>query len=352
MRRGFTLVELLVVIAIIALLIGLLLPAVQKVREASARMTCANNLHQIGVALHHYHDARGSFPTGRQATESYLAPHELHEAITPQLLVGVTETGGFPIDYDQVGSWLMRLFPYLEQTELVRKWDTCRSVPDLYAVHDDLKGVPIKGYMCPSDPAVWLGPNPYGYAFNSYLGVTGSNEKLESVEVQPGQFVQHASNATNGFFPTLAWGSRVNTPSGVQWAWPNRPKRTFTSAVSGMSNVVAVGERPPSADRYFGRWLMTDYDTILGCPNMEPTLIPFAADGSPCPTPSYFRADKFENPCAGTHFWSMHPQGGNWLFGDGSVHFLRYTTDITVLSGLSDITGATTSLVGGGAGTW
>src|SRR5579884_4164386 len=109
---GFTLIELLVVIAIIAILIGLLLPAVQKIREAAARMTCSNNLKQITLALHNYHDAKGVLPPG------IVAPPRLPDGSTPN--PSGTPAGQGTIQSSPHTGILVFLLPYLEQDNLYK----------------------------------------------------------------------------------------------------------------------------------------------------------------------------------------------------------------------------------------
>ena len=127
-RRGFTLIELLVVIAIIAVLIGLLLPAVQKVREAANRMHCANNLKQLGLAMHNYHDSQRTFaPAGVNEGGSYL-------------------NSGFPI----VHGWAPFILPHIEQKPLsdLYRWDFPQYAPE----NQPVVATPLKGFQCPSTP--------------------------------------------------------------------------------------------------------------------------------------------------------------------------------------------------------
>jgi len=141
-RKGFTLIELLVVIAIIAILIGLLLPAVQKVREAAARMSCSNNLKQIGIAFHSYNDTYGKLPNGWVT----------NPAVKP--------SPGW--------SWATLIMPYIEQDNLFRALNPDLVTPGGAAV-TALTQTPIKTYRCPSDPAPDTNAVFQSFARNNYV---------------------------------------------------------------------------------------------------------------------------------------------------------------------------------------
>jgi prepilin-type N-terminal cleavage/methylation domain-containing protein len=291
-RRGVTLVEVLVVMAIIGVLVGLLLPAVQASRESARQTACGNNLRQVGMAIHAYHDARGEFPLARQATRKFLGPSSF--AVLPAHLVGVADGSppAFPLQTDQVGSWLLRVQPYMELSEVVTLWRKPDTLEEAYAMFWQVSGVRVPAYLCPSDSRAVTAKNRWGYGLTSYVGVSGNDEAVDDQG--------HASNARNGIFPTQ------------NWSWSSRPKVTMKNVSVGLSKVAMVGERPASSDLYYGRWNMTDFDTVMANPNLEFSVIPTGRDGEPCPSPGYYRPDVAADPCAATHFWSFHPGGSRW----------------------------------------
>jgi prepilin-type processing-associated H-X9-DG protein len=118
---------------------------------------------------------------------------------------------------------------------------------------------------------------------------------------------------------------------------------TMAKLVAGSSKVVMVGERPPSSDLFYGRWNMTDFDTVLANPSLELSVISTDDLGNPCPSPGYFGPARPNDPCAATHFWSFHSGGGNWLRADGSTSFIDYTAALTTLPAMSSIFGNTDS---------
>ena len=181
-RRAFTLIELLVVIAIIAILIGLLLPAVQKVREAAARMSCSNNAKQLGLGLHNYHDAYGKFPPASQVPWGRFGKDDAH----------MDYTGPFG------PNWAVIILPYIEQAPLYTQANVV-SFPGVPVVQNGtpppgvniswrvVVGTPVKTYLCPSDsynqvpygnPAVPGAAN--GWARGNY-GVTAGYEDYDHV---------------------------------------------------------------------------------------------------------------------------------------------------------------------------
>ena len=160
-RTGFTLIELLVVIAIIAILIGLLLPAVQKVREAAARMSCSNKLKQIGLALHNFHDTNGSLPAGQPYGYYYMNWYGVPG--------GVLERNR--------SNWVGDLLPYVEQTAMGSQLQTWLQTLPNYTCFAPFSTNVMQTFVCPSDPA---GPkvaaaagNPQGFHTN-YVVCHGS----------------------------------------------------------------------------------------------------------------------------------------------------------------------------------
>jgi prepilin-type N-terminal cleavage/methylation domain-containing protein len=137
-RRGFTLIELLVVIAIIAILIGLLLPAVQKVRETANRITCANNVKQMGLALHMYHYDRNTFPPGFVSTLS-----------NPGWFIPPGNCNGEPPELGPGWSVFTLILPYIEHDNLYKSIQLNLPITD--PANDVARRTPVKTYLCPSD---------------------------------------------------------------------------------------------------------------------------------------------------------------------------------------------------------
>ncbi len=271
-RGGFSLVELLVVIGILGLLMGLLLPAVQRAREAAARTACQVNLKQIGLACHAYHDSHGRLPP------AYMS-----------LNTGRSGTTG-------VLMWTVLLLPYIEQEPL---WGQTLRAYEIEPIsyrnppHIGLATV-IRGYVCPSDPRL-LEPltdeNGITAAYTSYMGVGGGSK---------------ADGA-------------MRADSGVR----------FAEITDGTSQTLLVGERPPPGVDLVGSWYsdMVDgswTDTFGHGPYLL-AADPIVAPVGGCRGPFHFGPGQIENTCDRFHFWSLHPGGANFLFCDGSVHFLAYS---------------------------
>lgn len=324
-RRGFTLIELLVVIAIIGVLVGLLLPAVQKVREAASRMSCTNNLKQMGLALHSYHDAMSLFPPGY--IDGNTSPNS-----TPDNDVGP----GW--------GWASYLLPYLEQGNVYNQINF--RAPIGTGVNAAVSQLPLKIFQCSSD------------SFPDAFSVYDSNFKSPITKVASSNYVGCSGwlECFRGATGNIAVGQGddglggVFGPGGRGLFWRNSRTR-IADITDGVSNTIFVGER--SSNHAPATWT----GAVPGgrCPAWMATMPP--APYSLPPGPAYDNADFGEAMvlahCNATHlpnadfpifdpdvFYSKHPNGANFLLGDGSVRFISSSVNPSTYQALSTIGGS------------
>lgn len=304
MRRAFTLIELLVVIAIIGILMGLLLPAVQKIREAANRMQSSNNLKQIGLALHNYHDAVGQFPAGYTAN-TYSA------AANPTTL-----------DAPPGWAWSVYLLPYLEQDNLYKQLRL-----DLPAWHPDnavAVKTPLKVFINPGAPnrsPTMLVKNGSGttlaeWGRSHYVGNNGQDETWA--------YAQHDLGGIRGKGPF----------------YRNSVVR-IADVTDGLSTSVFVGEHTTISDK---TWVAVHPDASV-CPT-DPNRYPFTACDRPATLvlchsgPAATEPGVVHPPSFPTcHVCQMYApwNGGQVLFGDGHVQFIPTSINLNTWAALSSI---------------
>jgi len=273
-RTAFTLVEALTVIGMIGFLVALMLPAVQQARESAGRTGCLNNLKQIGVALHHYHDLRGYFPP-RPAT-SLEDPN--FSLLWPALIL--PEMG-------EAGLWAIS--EHALQVHPRFPYDNPPHVA---------MGTVIPSYVCPDDGRLsqpLQDRDGITGTFYSYLGVVGGR-------------------SFDGVFGTSSPGKL----GGI----------SIRSITDGTSQTLAVGERPPpdtlQAGWWYSAWRPTGVWTNLYGPDGAWFMDGPEVLGDSCVGPYFFGPGRTENPCDRLHFWSLHPGGANFLLADGSARFFPY----------------------------
>lgn len=316
-KRAFTLVELLVVIAIIGILIGMLLPAVQQVREAARRSDCGNKIRQLALACHNYHSAHDNFPPG------VVTDMELDFSGNDPLRNSLSGARGAP--------WSVLILPFIEQNNAYDNLDQSEEFSRHFraglatsAVNYIPGRIPIEAFKCPSIQGELAGPAingdgaytdglapslgaPEGAAgsHSHYLGVTGGGVH----GIHPG--VQHTGNSRRVFYENgiLSVGSKIRV----------------TDITDGSSNTFMIGESNLQC------WDMTWSSSFKN----GSQSVPYTISGCNIPA-NTFTADEILNASSSGHtydfvsrsFGGNHPGGTNFSNGDGSTHFVTDDIDL------------------------
>ena len=333
---GFTLIELLVVIAIIAILIGLLLPAVQKIRDAANRMSCSNNLKQIGLGLHNHHDTVGTLPPGGMQTGRNGQPCYTN--------------------------WAIETLPYIEHDNLYKRYR--QDLLNEHSINNAVGRERVKTYECPADhlrgrleqPRTGPGSG-LQWMHGSYRAVSGRSgaigrafwDTFEDNFWPPNWQMDQAwrgalhgtATAYNGVPAQNATGTNGSPLS--QMGGPE----SLSSITDGLSNTLMVGEWTsragvvPSgfddagtqATRRATFWAYTYASYNQSSVSTESRVL--NNDYVKCVTTA---GQGLSNPCKRS-FGSNHTGGMNFVFCDGSVKFIRYAVDINLLAFMATISG-------------